>query len=606
MASPRRVWWAAALIPLLLPSPAAAQDARNVLVVANRNSPASLEIADYYAQRRAVPASQVLRLAMPATDDIERSVFVNAVERPIVDWLRQNRAQDRILYIVLIKGVPLRVTGTAGASGTVASVDAELTLLYRRMLNVPIPLQNSIKNPYFLGGAPLGTVKPFTHRDHDIYLVTRLDGFTTADVKGLVDRAVAPSLDPAPIVFEPRGGAGAEQGDGWLRDAAKNVQEVPSWKGPARVVRVSKGARSEPLLGYYSWGSNNLESLFFREERQRFVPGALAGQFVSTDARTFQEPPAGWRAGRPFAGSDQSLVGTLIRDGVTGAAGYVAEPFLTAAVRPDILFPAYLRGLNLAEAFYSALPGLSWQSVIIGDPLCAPFRTVPVDPLEIDGGVDPITQLPQYFSNRQVAFMLIAGGNANRDAVRRVIRADQLVTSRNVPDAIAELEAAVKLDPQYPQAHLGLAALFVAQSRFEAAIEAFRRTIDLRPNSVPALNDLADLLARRGAAADALPFAKRAAALAPQVPEVADTLGWIHHLLGDNKAAEPLLSRAASALPNNAEVQFHLAVVLEASGHAARAVQILERARALNSTLDARADVQVLVERLRKAAPGFR
>ena len=40
-------------------------------------------------------------------------------------------------------------------------------------------------------------------------------------------------------------------------------------------------------------------------------------------------------------------------------------------VRPQILFPAYLRGFNLAEA-YTAMPYLSWQTIVIGDPLCTP------------------------------------------------------------------------------------------------------------------------------------------------------------------------------------------------------------------------------------------
>jgi len=38
--------------------------------------------------------------------------------------------------------------------------------------------------------------------------------------------------------------------------------------------------------------------------------------------------------------------------------------------RPDILFPAYLKGRNLAESYYLSIPGLSWQNVVLGDPLC--------------------------------------------------------------------------------------------------------------------------------------------------------------------------------------------------------------------------------------------
>ena len=106
-----------------------------------------------------------------------------------------------------------------------------------------------------------------------------------------------------------------------------------------------------------------------------FVPGALAGMFVSTDGRTFTEPPADWVPNdpkRPGFGS-QSLAGDLIRDGITGVAAHVTEPFLDATIRPQVLFPAYLAGFNLAESYYLAMPFLSWQTVIIGDPLCVPF-----------------------------------------------------------------------------------------------------------------------------------------------------------------------------------------------------------------------------------------
>ncbi len=97
--------------------------------------------------------------------------------------------------------------------------------------------------------------------------------------------------------------------------------------------------------------------------------------FLSTEARTFTEPPAGWTTGpwidrsKFYAGSAQSLTGDLIRDGVTGVAGQVAEPFVDATIRPNILFPAYLSGFNLAEAFYLGMPFVSWQTVVVGDPL---------------------------------------------------------------------------------------------------------------------------------------------------------------------------------------------------------------------------------------------
>ncbi len=72
-----------------------------------------------------------------------------------------------------------------------------------------------------------------------------------------------------------------------------------------------------------------------------------------------------------FAGTPQGLVADLIHEGATGASGNAYEPFLNACARPDYLLPAYNQGRNLAESYYLSLIYLSWQSVIVGDPLCA-------------------------------------------------------------------------------------------------------------------------------------------------------------------------------------------------------------------------------------------
>ena len=39
--------------------------------------------------------------------------------------------------------------------------------------------------------------------------------------------------------------------------------------------------------------------------------------------------------------------------------------------RPDLLLPAYYSGRNLAESYYLAMRSLSWQNIVLGDPLCS-------------------------------------------------------------------------------------------------------------------------------------------------------------------------------------------------------------------------------------------
>src|SRR5688572_12856825 len=228
MAHVRRAVWLVTVLTLCGSLRAAAQTGENVLVVANGNSPASLEIADYYSAKRKVPADHIVRVAAPVAEEIARSTYDAQIERPIAQWLIAHSAQDRILYIVITKGVPLRVSGTSGPSGTVASVDSELTLLYRKLSGHAVALAGSIPNPYFLGKAAIGNAKPLTRRQHDLYLVARLDGYTVADVKGLIDRGLAPSQEGR-ILLDARAELKSSPGNTWLTDAANAVRKLPGW-----------------------------------------------------------------------------------------------------------------------------------------------------------------------------------------------------------------------------------------------------------------------------------------------------------------------------------------------------------------------------------------
>ena len=56
-----------------------------------------------------------------------------------------------MLYLVLTKGVPLRIAGTEGRTGSIASVDSELTLLYRRITGGAVPVVGQVANPVLSG-----------------------------------------------------------------------------------------------------------------------------------------------------------------------------------------------------------------------------------------------------------------------------------------------------------------------------------------------------------------------------------------------------------------------------------------------------------------------
>jgi uncharacterized protein (TIGR03790 family) len=592
----RRIAWILGVLILCGSATAAAQTGANVLVVANGASPASLEIAGYYAAKRQVPADQILRVTTPLQEEVSQAAYQSQIEVPIAQWLARHSAQDRILYIVLTKGIPLRVTGTSGETGTVASVDSELTLLYRKLGGQLINLSGALKNPYFLGDAPVTAAKPFTHRDYDLYLVARLDGYTVADVKGLIDRGAAPSPQGT-ILLNERAELRRAPGNTWLESAAAALEKRPDWKDRVTLATTLPLHGQSNVLGYYSWGSND-PLISVRHHDLKFVPGALAGMFVSTDARTMDEPPEDWRVRtQPYAGSDQSLTGDLIRDGITGVAGHVAEPYLSGTIRPDVLFPAYVSGFNLVESFYLAMPGLSWQTVVIGDPLCAPFKRQPPAPGDVDPGIDAATELPSFFGARRLD-RLVKGG-LTPDVGKLFLKAEVRLLMQDRAGGIQALEQATALDGTFVAAQLALANLYEGDSRWEDANTRYRRVLAREPNQAVALNNLAYSLAEHtNGAAEALPLATRAYEISKHSPLVGDTFAWVYHRLNRDREAEPIITAAAQAQPKSAEIHLHAAFIMAGVGHTEAAARELATAIGLDKSLGQRADVRQLRARL--------
>jgi uncharacterized protein (TIGR03790 family) len=604
MQSGRRIRSAVlAFAALLIPASAVrAQTGANLLLVVNSSSAASQQVADYYARVRAVPQDNILRLAVDPVEEISRQTFERQIETPIAKWFNRHAAHDRILYIVLTKGVPLRVAGTGGRTGTVASVDSELAILYRKFIGVPVPLEGPIPNPYFLGDRPIADARRFTHESADIFLVARLDGFSVDDVKALIDRGATPARSGR-FALDEKSAMANDPGNRWLERSADVLKSLGL--GDRVVLDATSRVITDEtdLLGYYSWGSND-PAHGLRTPKLGFVPGALAAMFVSTDARTFHEPPEQWTTGTwenqrsYFEGSPQSLTGDLIRSGVTGVAGHVAEPFLDTTIRPDVLFPAYVSGFNLVEAFYLAMPAVSWQTVVIGDPLCAPFQKRELTSQEIDRGIDTATEFPVLLATRILQTLSKASGKP--EAIRLVVRANGRLARDDQAGAREALEQATALDTHLLNAQSMLGMLYDQAGDHGKAIARYRNVLALAPTNAVAMNNLAYALARhqRDALPEALTLARRARGLAPNDPSIADTLAWILHLSGEQAESRRLISDSLRSAAANPQIQLHAAIINAAAGEYDSASQQLARALELSPELDSEADVKELREKL--------
>ena len=94
-----------------------------------------------------------------------------------------------------------------------------------------------------------------------------------------------------------------------------------------------------------------------------WIDGSIAETAVSTSGRSFK-----WDTSY-----GQSLVADLLEDGVSGAKGYVYEPYLTAVGTPSTLMVMYANGFNLAESHAAANLQAGWMGVTVGDPKMAPY-----------------------------------------------------------------------------------------------------------------------------------------------------------------------------------------------------------------------------------------
>lgn len=333
-------------------------DYSDVLVLVNNNSAMSRQVGEYFADARGIPDEHVAYLDVPAREVINKDQYED-LEDQVKTFMLRNNLISSINYIVTTKGFPLKIHNDS--LWFRACVDEELALIYG-------PSEGSIGNLQWVYSPYYGDREYFNRSSQGMYIVNRLTGYDWDDVKALIDHVNGSYGNRGKFVLDVdpgRDSGGYVMGNNWLRSA--------------RVVLEDRGEDvfydetrwyvnyQEDVMGYASWGSNDYNDTDNAKPHNTWVNGSIAETFVSTGGRTFTYPPS----------YGQSMVADIIAEGVTGVKGYVDEPFLTAIAHPDILFERYTAGFNLGESYRMASQYLGWMGVVVGDPLCSPYRDIP-------------------------------------------------------------------------------------------------------------------------------------------------------------------------------------------------------------------------------------
>lgn len=156
-----------------------------------------------------------------------------------------------------------------------------------------------------------------------------------------------------------------------------------------------------------------------------------------------------------------------------------------------------------------------------------------------------------------------------------VAYAKALANSGQETEALKSLEAAKDRFPGSETLLTNLAILQQQKGSTEAAAQTYAKLVEIAPDNVIALNNLAWIYHQQNDP-QALELARKAYGLSSNNAAVADTYGWILFKAGKTKESLPILEKAYQLQPDSQEIAMHLAESYRASGMNQDAKRILE------------------------------
>lgn len=289
----------------------------------------------------------------------------------------------------------------------------------------------------------------------DIYLVCRLDGNSVGDVIDAIDRAqgVVVDLDHSVMVLDESASNGVQNvsdTDGELdNDGPVVFTNAGDDYEQTRDLLQSDGRFAPANINYNKWATaeqfivgprldfgggvvepGDVLLLATYGANHSGVPGTPGNAGTQYPRSFFYAPGAVFNTiesynGRSFGGIGlgpvpQGQLADFIGSGGTFGLGHVWEPFSFSV--PDnlaIVRNFYLGSLTWGEAAYTALPMLSWQQVVVGDPL-AKVRRLQED-INVDQRTD-VEDLYSWYSSPTRPRDLNRDGRTDRADVELLIR----------------------------------------------------------------------------------------------------------------------------------------------------------------------------------------
>jgi tetratricopeptide (TPR) repeat protein len=182
--------------------------------------------------------------------------------------------------------------------------------------------------------------------------------------------------------------------------------------------------------------------------------------------------------------------------------------------------------------------------------------------------------------------------------------AQALQTAENI------LTRTLKQNPNSAVTMSALASLYLATGRVSEAVLLNQQILQIDPNNVIAMNNLAwALCVDQNRYYDALDLAERGLKLAPKYVDLIDTRGMIYYRLGQHEKAVQDFTESIKLYPANVPAtvssRFHLARALAQLGRKAEAVQHMEQALYLQARLGGLSEAEVtearnLLEKLKQ------